>query len=327
MTAITEKEVGKNCEATIDDQLGSPHSPEDGEVTDQTEETPTTVPTPPAKRRKCGRESLAEQALDGVIPKNVLIRSSNIIWVDLEMTGLDQEKDHIMEMACIVTDKHLNILAEGPNLVIHQSDEVLEGMGDWCTIQHGKTGLTQQCRDSKLTCAEVEQQMIDFISQYCPKGRCELAGNSIHTDRRFIEKEMPKFLEWLHYRIIDVSTVRNIAWRWYPQFEKYYSNQPISHRALDDIRSSIEELKYYRETVFKSQAQYREQLEKPPPQDALEVLMTRYEAIQARKISQRSKSESEATDEVPEDQHNKATQPPVNVSVNGKNITLFGNQM
>lgn len=321
MTAINDNEDGTNLGAKVDSTVLSENL-EDGEVTDQVE-LPVTVPTPPAKRRKCGRESLVEQALEVAFPKNVVIRSSNIIWVDLEMTGLDVEKDRIMEMACIVTDRNLNIIAEGPNLVIHQSEEALEGMGEWCTIQHGKTGLTQQCRDSKLSCAQVEQQMIDFILQYCPKGRCELAGNSIHTDRKFIEKEMPKFLECLHYRIIDVSTVRNIAWRWYPNFAKYYSNQPVSHRALDDIRSSIEELKHYRETVFKSKVQYTEDIEMPPPKDALEILMTRCEALQARKI--RSKSESEATGE--EEQKKTVLQPPVSVSVNGKNITLFGNQM
>lgn len=285
---------------------------EDGEIT----EVPSTVPTPPAKRRKCGRESLLEQARDNKIPSNVLNRSTNIIWVDLEMTGLDIEKDYIMEMACIVTDKHLNVIAEGPNLIIQQSEEVLAAMGDWCTQQHGKTGLTKQCLESALTCEEAEKQMIEFISQYCPKGRCELAGNSIHCDRKFIERHMPKFLEWLHYRIIDVSSIRNVCWRWYPNFEKYQSDQPISHRALDDIRSSIEELRFYRQTVFKNKQQYEDDLDTSTKQDAFELVLSRCEAIQAKKAPQNGNTGQEKAD----------VQKPVSVSVNGKSITLFGNQ-
>lgn len=230
------------------------------------------------------------------------------------MTGLDVMKDTIMEMACIVTDKHLNVLEEGPNIVIHQEDEQLDNMGEWCTLQHHKTGLTQQCKDSTITTEQCEDTMIEFIKKYCPKGRCELAGNSIHCDRKFLERYMPRFVEMIHYRIIDVSSIRNVAWRWFPNFEKYQSENPCSHRALDDIRSSIQELSYYRETVFKSKDQYKADIAQEPQPDTFDVSMSRCEAL----MSRRSTS-------CHPDQDQERKQEPVKVQVNGASITLFGN--
>ena len=178
---------------------------------------------------------------------------SCIVWVDLEMTGLDVENDKIIEMACLITDKDLNVIAEGPDLVIKQSDEILDQMDDWCKRTHGESGLTQAVRDSKIDIQEAERQMLEFLCKHVPKGSCPLAGNSIHVDRMFLNKQMSNFLNYLHYRIVDVSTLKELVRRWYPQ-EKYFSKSN-AHRALDDIKESIQELKHYREKLFKSNKQ------------------------------------------------------------------------
>ncbi|XP_026871268.2 small fragment nuclease isoform X3 [Electrophorus electricus] len=129
------------------------------------------------------------------------------------MTGLDIEKDQIIEMACIITDSDLNILAEGPNLIISQPNELLESMSDWCKEHHGKSGLTQAVRDSKITLRQAEYEFLSFIRQHTPPGHCPLAGNSVHADKRFLDKYMPQFMRHLHYRIVDVSTVKELC-RW-----------------------------------------------------------------------------------------------------------------
>jgi len=241
---------------------------EEGEIDD--DEVVKHEPAPPSKRRRCGRESLIQHLAERPVKSHM--SAQNIIWVDLEMTGLDLSKDTIMEMACIVTDRQLNIISEGPNLIIHHTDDQLNAMGAWCTEQHGRTGLTKACRDSVLTVQDVEEAMLDFVKHYCPKGRCELAGNSIHCDRKFIEKYMPNFLEHLHYRIIDVSSVRNVASRWYPDFDRFESTEG-NHRALNDIRSSISEMLHYKKTVFKSRTQYTADLS---PQVPLDDLFSQY---------------------------------------------------
>ena len=172
-----------------------------------------------------------------------------IVWVDLEMSGLDIDKEHILEMSCLVTDGDLNIIAEGPEVVINQSDAILENMGEWCKNTHGKTGLTDAVRKSKIDLKTAENMMLDFVKQHVPKGVCPLAGNSIHADRLFLNKYMPTFLEHLHYRIIDVSSIKELCKRWYPN-NKFFGKYNV-HRSLDDIKESIEELKHYRSTVFK----------------------------------------------------------------------------
>ncbi|KAM8742209.1 small fragment nuclease [Acanthopagrus schlegelii] len=178
--------------------------------------------------------------------------SQRMVWVDLEMTGLDIEKDQIIEMACIITDSDLNILAEGPNLIINQPDELLEGMSEWCKEHHGKSGLTQAVRDSKITLEQAEYEFLSFIRQHTPPGQCPLAGNSVHADKRFLDKFMPQFMYHLHYRIIDVSTIKELCRRWFPDEYKMAPHKKATHRALDDICESIKELQYYRATVFKS---------------------------------------------------------------------------
>ncbi|KAM4652855.1 oligoribonuclease, mitochondrial [Discoglossus pictus] len=174
-----------------------------------------------------------------------------MVWVDLEMTGLNIDKDHIIEMACLITDSDLNILSEGPNLIIKQPDELLDGMSDWCKEHHGKSGLTQAVRDSKIRLQQAEYEFLSFIRQHTPPGLCPLAGNSVHADKKFLDKYMPQFMRHLHYRIIDVSTIKELCRRWHPEEYEFAPKKASSHRALDDIRESIKELQFYRENIFK----------------------------------------------------------------------------
>lgn len=178
--------------------------------------------------------------------------SQRMVWVDLEMTGLNIEKDQIIEMACIITDSDLNVLAEGPNLIIKQPDELLDSMSDWCKEHHGKSGLTQAVRNSKITLEQAEYEFLSFVRQHTPPGQCPLAGNSVHADKRFLDKYMPQFMYHLHYRIIDVSTIKELCRRWFPDEYKKAPQKRASHRALDDIQESIKELQFYRANVFKS---------------------------------------------------------------------------
>ena len=175
---------------------------------------------------------------------------SNMIWIDLEMTGLDTQRDYIIEIASIVTDKNLNILEEGPNLVIKQPDEVLNAMDEWNTDHHNRSGLVQKVKESNITESIAEKQTIEFLSKYVPKGIAPLCGNTICQDRRFLARCMPDLEAFCHYRSIDVSSIRELGKRWYFEDTDNYSKRS-NHRALDDIRESIEELRYYRKTLFK----------------------------------------------------------------------------
>lgn len=172
--------------------------------------------------------------------------NQNLIWIDLEMTGLDPEHDRIIEIATIVTDPHLNILAEGPVLAIHQSDEVLAGMDEWNTKQHHHSGLVDRIRASTTSEALAEQATLDFLIQYIDKGKSPMCGNSICQDRRFLCRYMPKLAAFFHYRNLDVSTLKELALRWRPQLLSGVNKQS-KHLALDDIKDSIHELMYYRE--------------------------------------------------------------------------------
>tara|TARA_Y100000996_G_scaffold409277_1_gene389680 strand:- start:1661 stop:2203 length:543 start_codon:yes stop_codon:yes gene_type:complete len=175
---------------------------------------------------------------------------SNLIWIDLEMTGLDTQRDYIIEIASIVTDKNLNILAEGPNLAIHQPDEVMNNMDDWNTKQHGRSGLIDKVKKSTINETKAEAETVKFLEQYIFKGQSPLCGNTICQDRRFLARCMPELEEFCHYRNLDVSSIRELGKRWY--FEDIDNFQKSSnHRALDDIRDSIDELRYYRKTIFK----------------------------------------------------------------------------
>ena len=174
----------------------------------------------------------------------------NLIWIDLEMTGLDPDRDVIIEMATIVTDSDLNTLAEGPVIAIHQPEEILAGMDEWNTRQHGGSGLTQRVRESTILTAEAEALTLAFLEQWVPKGKSPICGNSICQDRRFLYRHMPRLEGYFHYRNLDVSTLKELAARWAPQVRESFK-KGNTHLALDDIRESIAELRYYREHFIK----------------------------------------------------------------------------
>jgi len=170
---------------------------------------------------------------------------NNLIWIDLEMTGLFPDRDRIIEIAVVITDGQLNVLAESPVLVVHQSDEVLNGMDKWNTSTHAKTGLTEKVRASMLDEAEAESQMIAFIQPFVAAKKSPMCGNSICQDRRFMANYMPKLEDYFHYRNLDVSTLKELSKRWKPQIYDGFK-KANKHEALADIYESIEELKYYR---------------------------------------------------------------------------------
>ncbi|MDX8382629.1 MAG: oligoribonuclease [Ghiorsea sp.] len=172
-----------------------------------------------------------------------------LVWMDLEMTGLEPEEDTIIEMATIITDGKLNIIAEGPNLIIHQPAKVMSNMNDWCKKYHGESGLTQRVIDSDISLKKAEQLTLDFIRKHVAEGDAPLCGNSIHQDRRFLVKQMPRLESWLHYRNVDVSTIKELARRWYPDYPVW--KKKGAHLAMDDILESIAELQHYRSTFFK----------------------------------------------------------------------------
>lgn len=175
---------------------------------------------------------------------------NNLIWIDLEMSGLDTSRDVIIEIATVVTDSELNTLAEGPMLAIHQSDDTLKGMDEWNTRQHGNSGLTERVKNSTVNEAEAERQTIEFLRQYVPAKASPMCGNSICQDRRFLARCMPELEAYFHYRNLDVSSLKELAKRWAPTVFKGFSKQS-SHLALDDVRDSIDELKFYREHFLK----------------------------------------------------------------------------
>nr|CAD7607749.1 unnamed protein product [Timema genevievae] len=166
------------------------------------------------------------------------------------MTGLDVLTCHILEVACLITDPQLNVLAQGPDLIINQPDHILDNMDTWCVEHHGQSGLTDACRKSKTSLQDAERSLMSFIKTYIPKGKCCIAGNSVYTDRLFLQRYMPLVDSHLHYRIVDVSTIKELCRRWNPQIYDQSPKKVLKHRALDDIRESIEELRYYRSAMF-----------------------------------------------------------------------------
>jgi oligoribonuclease len=169
----------------------------------------------------------------------------NLIWIDLEMTGLDTLNDHIIEIATVVTDAELNILGEGPVCALHQSDAVLAGMDEWNRRQHQQSGLAARVRESHTTAAEAEAVTIAFLREFVPAGASPMCGNSICQDRRFLHREMPELEKYFHYRNLDVSTLKELARRWAPALPNF--EKKTAHLALSDIRDSIDELRHYRE--------------------------------------------------------------------------------
>ena len=176
--------------------------------------------------------------------------ANNLCWIDMEMTGLNPETDRIIEVAVIITDSDLNVLAQSEVYAVHQSDEILDAMDEWCTATHGRTGLTERVRQSHYTEAEVEQKLLGFIAEWIPEKASPMCGNSVHQDRRFMQKYMPRLEAWFHYRNLDVSTLKELAKRWHPTLAKGVVKRG-SHKALDDILESIEEMRYYRDHFLK----------------------------------------------------------------------------
>jgi len=174
---------------------------------------------------------------------------NNLIWIDMEMTGLTPDSDRIIEIALLVTDAQLNVLAEGPVLVVHQPDEVLAAMDSWNTGVHGKSGLVDKVKASRLDEAAVEARMLEFLAPHVPAGASPMCGNSICQDRRFLARSMPRLEAFFHYRNLDVSTLKELVKRWKPEVAKGLKKEG-KHEALADILDSIEELKYYRRTVM-----------------------------------------------------------------------------
>ena len=175
--------------------------------------------------------------------------SEKWVWIDLEMSGLEVDSCQILEIATLITNADLEVLAEGPEIVIHQPDEVLEAMDEWNTKHHGKSGLTKAVKESSVSLGEAEKRTLDFVRKHCKEGEAPLCGNSIWQDRRFLAKYMPKLEAYLHYRIIDVSSFKEAIRHWY-EGEVKAPLKGSSHRALDDIQESIRELRYYRDKVF-----------------------------------------------------------------------------
>jgi oligoribonuclease len=174
----------------------------------------------------------------------------NLIWIDLEMTGLDPERDRIIEIATLVTDKHLNTLAEGPVLAVHQAPAALDAMDEWNTKQHGKSGLSERVRHSRINEAEAAERTLAFVREHVPERASPMCGNSICQDRRFLARYMPALEAFFHYRNLDVSTLKELARRWAPQVAKGF-HKDSRHLALEDIRDSIAELRYYREHLLR----------------------------------------------------------------------------
>ncbi|MCU7814072.1 MAG: oligoribonuclease [Candidatus Thiodiazotropha sp. (ex Lucinoma kastoroae)] len=172
------------------------------------------------------------------------VDASNLIWIDLEMTGLDTQKDEIIEIATIVTDARLNILAEGPMIAIHQSQQRLDAMDAWNQRQHGGSGLLDRVKGSDYNEASAEAETLDFLEKYIPAGASPMCGNSICQDRRFLARTMPKLEAFFHYRNLDVSTLKELVNRWAPSLSEGFSKEG-KHLALDDIKDSIDELRYY----------------------------------------------------------------------------------
>ena len=177
-----------------------------------------------------------------------MTNSNLLAWIDLEMTGLDPEKHHIIEIACLVTDSNLNIVAEGPELAIFQDEDILSLMNEWNVKQHTSSGLVEKIKSSDISIKEAEDECLKFFQSHIKQHKSPLCGSSVSHDRRFLIKHMPKLANHFHYRHIDVSSFKEVIKRWYPESDEF--KKASSHRAMDDIKESVNELKFYREKLF-----------------------------------------------------------------------------
>ncbi|TFH85884.1 oligoribonuclease [Billgrantia azerbaijanica] len=177
-------------------------------------------------------------------------RKNRLVWIDLEMTGLDPDRERIIEVATLVTDNDLNLVAEGPVIAVHQPDSLLDAMDDWNRKTHGDSGLVARVKASRVDTAQAERETLAFLRQYVEAGTSPMCGNSVHQDRRFLEREMPQLLAFFHYRNLDVSTLKELAKRWNPGAKAGFEKRNV-HLALDDIRESVAELAHYRRTFLR----------------------------------------------------------------------------
>lgn len=177
-------------------------------------------------------------------------KSGNLVWLDLEMTGLDPKSCTVLEIGAIVTDGDLNLIAEGPSIAIHHSEKTLRSMEAWSRHHHKKSGLTDECRASKISLKKAERLVLDFVKEHCKEKAAPLCGNTVWQDRRFLVKYMPKLESFLHYRVIDVSSIKELVVRWYPEDHKAPRLKQQTHRVRADILESIDELRHYRDKVF-----------------------------------------------------------------------------
>lgn len=187
-------------------------------------------------------------------------RKQRLVWIDLEMTGLDPEKERIIEVATLVTDAELNVVAEGPVIAVRQPDALLEAMDEWCTKTHGESGLTARVQASDIDTGEAERRTLEFLREHVDSGTSPMCGNSVHQDRRFLEREMPELLAFFHYRNLDVSTLKELAKRWNPGAMAGFRKRNV-HLAMDDIKESIAELAHYRETFLRLPGQWSDEEE------------------------------------------------------------------
>jgi len=179
------------------------------------------------------------------------VEKNTLVWLDLEMTGLNPAQDKILEIATIITDDNIDIMHQGPHCIINQSASILDTMNDWCKKQHMISGLTAQVLQSSTTTAQAEKKTLDFLKTYCQPKKVLLCGNSVWQDRIFLQASMPQLLDFFHYRIIDVSTIKELVFRWYPHNKKKEFKKNDEHRALADVMQSIAELQHYRMHFFK----------------------------------------------------------------------------
>ncbi|MCE8024448.1 oligoribonuclease [Billgrantia aerodenitrificans] len=194
------------------------------------------------------------------MPNTAAPREDLLVWIDLEMTGLDPERERIIEVATLITDNELNLVAEGPVIAVHQPDSLLAAMDDWNQKTHGESGLVERVKQSRIDTAEAERQTLEFLKAYVAPGSSPMCGNSVHQDRRFLEREMPELLGFFHYRNLDVSTLKELAKRWNPGALAGFSKRN-THQALDDIRESLAELAHYRNTFLRLAGSERDEEE------------------------------------------------------------------